>query len=128
MNIKDLNGNEHEVDIAFYRGTAIVAYTVPFGIPVSSRIVLDDGDTRAVMTDIDFRNNAGLNQLIIEATRRGILTKALPVKSGSLFCITHPEHGVNKLMPLMGMKLEVVEDGKWHKWSIPIEKVLSGKL
>jgi hypothetical protein len=128
--IKDNKGKEYNVDIGIYKCTAFVARVMPMDIPVASLLITDEGELRASMRNQDFRDSADMTNAFIEAERYALLNKIIVPPSGKFFCIIHPEHGSNKLMPLMGMKLEVVDmnGSKWNKWSISVDNILSGKV
>jgi hypothetical protein len=130
MIIKDKKGKEHEVEVSFYKGTVICVYDKEMGIPIASLVVTDEGEECAVMQNSDFRKNKEVTDLLINAQRVAILQGAIPATSGFIFSYVHPDHGMNKDLPKMGAKLEVVERNgrKWNKWSIPVHNVLSGKV
>jgi hypothetical protein len=130
MIIKDLNGKGREVRVDYFKGTALVTSDAHTLEPLASVIIHDTGEMCAAMRAPEFRDNKELTEMGIDVIRKAVLQGVIPVTSGYLYSFLDPEHGTNKLMPLMGAELTEVEvDGKkLNRWAIPLNRVLSGAL
>ena len=130
MIIKDSNGNDREVRVDYFKGTALVTSDAKTMEPLASVIITDSGEMCAAMRAPEFRNNAELTKIGIDVVRQAIVQGVIPATTGYLFSLLDPEHGTNKLMPLMGAELKEVEIGgkKFNRWAVPLDRVLSGAL
>jgi len=128
--IRDNKGKEYDVDIVIFKGTAIVARVMPLDIPVASVIITDEGEMRSAIRNQDFRDSSDLTNAFLEAERYALRNKIIAPLQGGLFGVIHPEHGSNKLMPLMGCELShiMINGTLFNKWFVPTEKILNGVI
>lgn len=130
ITIKNKKGEEREIRIDYFKGTALVTSDAKTLEPLASVIIQDSGEMSAAMRVDEYKDDAEFTKGGVEVIRKAILQGILPVTSGYLFSFITPEHGTNKLMPLMGAELTEVEIGgkKLNRWAVPLDRVLSGAL
>jgi len=113
----------------YYPGMVFVVTLMPQDVPISSVIIMGDGEIRSSWRAPEYRGSRAVKKLeldmIVDALRKGHLTPT----SGTLFAYVHPDnYYANEDMRLRieGVEFEVVERGGvwWNKWYSPVEKLL----
>jgi len=115
----------------YYPGMVFVVTLMPQDVPISSVVVMGDGEIRSAWRAPEYRGSKAVKKLeldmVVDALRKGHLTPT----SGTLYAIVHPDNDyANETMRFRAAGVETVlevieKDGvQWNKWYAPVERLL----